>query len=248
MRDTPAALWLGDASRRLFAVLHAGAPRARAGLVICPPFLNEHTRSHRLFALLANALAERGISVLRFDYYGTGDSDGADADFTLASARADAITAIQYLDVRLGGVPLAAMGVRAGALPALAAAQSQRLHALWLWQPVLDGADYVADLESRDAAQRPMRAPGEPARASVLMGFPLAPGLLGELRATRAALPPATTIATTLLDAEERLHGRLGVHALALPAPLHAWIHSMDMGHFPLAPVREIGTRLADIV
>lgn len=46
-----------------------GGPQYRAG-------------SHRQFTLLGRQLAEQGIAVLRFDYRGMGDSEGAQRDFT----------------------------------------------------------------------------------------------------------------------------------------------------------------------
>jgi len=46
-----------------------GGPQYRAG-------------SHRQFALLARSLAAQGVPVMRFDYRGMGDSEGAPRDFT----------------------------------------------------------------------------------------------------------------------------------------------------------------------
>lgn len=58
------------ASRGVLVVV--GGPQYRAG-------------SHRQFVLLARALAESGIPVLRFDYRGMGDSSGVPRDFEQVS-------------------------------------------------------------------------------------------------------------------------------------------------------------------
>ena len=58
----------------------AGAPRH--GVVILVGGPQYRVGSHRQFALLARALAERGIAAMRFDFCGMGDSDGLDRGFT----------------------------------------------------------------------------------------------------------------------------------------------------------------------
>lgn len=78
-RETPFTFTCrGDA---LVAVYHqaTGAPRRGVVLVVGGP--QYRVGSHRQFVLLARALAESGIPVLRFDYRGMGDSDGEFAGF-----------------------------------------------------------------------------------------------------------------------------------------------------------------------
>src|SRR5579871_2345685 len=66
-------------SEQLFAWLHRREQSSHAdhGVVLCPPIGHEQIHSHRGLRCLADALAEAGFSVLRFDYHGTGDSAGA---------------------------------------------------------------------------------------------------------------------------------------------------------------------------
>src|SRR5690606_4717969 len=78
-------LYFGDRSRRLFGVYspgHAGAGRAR-GAVLCAPWGPEYLRAHRSLAQLGKWLNEAGVHVLRFDWYGTGDSAGDMSDARL---------------------------------------------------------------------------------------------------------------------------------------------------------------------
>jgi exosortase A-associated hydrolase 1 len=70
-------------------VIIVGGPQYRVG-------------SHRQFVLLSRALAAAGIAVLRFDYRGMGDSNGAQRDFEGASA--DIAAAIDTLQQRLPNV------------------------------------------------------------------------------------------------------------------------------------------------
>lgn len=52
-------------------------PSASTGVVIIVGGPQYRAGSHRQFVLLARALATAGYPVLRFDYSGMGDSDGA---------------------------------------------------------------------------------------------------------------------------------------------------------------------------
>ena len=77
-----------DSSAALGVVLVVGGPQYRVG-------------SHRQFVLLARALATAGMTTLRFDYRGMGDSAGEARDFTAIDA--DIRAAVDTL-VRESGV------------------------------------------------------------------------------------------------------------------------------------------------
>jgi exosortase A-associated hydrolase 1 len=65
----------------LVAIHHQAAGAPRRGVVIVVGGPQYRIGSHRQFVLLARALAESGIPVLRFDYRGMGDSEGEFAGF-----------------------------------------------------------------------------------------------------------------------------------------------------------------------
>ncbi|MGA9422424.1 MAG: alpha/beta hydrolase, partial [Rhodanobacteraceae bacterium] len=152
----------------------------RAGVLVCAPFFHEYIVGYRLFALLGAALAEQGVTVLRFDYYGTGDSGGVDTDFSLAGACADAASALDVLREQVVSLPVAILGVRAGALPAIRASSASDLRALWLWQPVLDGTEYISELQQHDTAVQP-RSTGDLDPVDSLDCFPCNADLAHEL-------------------------------------------------------------------
>ena len=86
-------------------VVIVGGPQYRAG-------------SHRQFVLLSRALAAAGFSVLRFDYRGMGDGEGAQRDFESVSA--DVAAAIGVLQAKIPTVKrLALWGLCDGASAAL---------------------------------------------------------------------------------------------------------------------------------
>src|SRR4051812_48353772 len=76
------ALIFGPSERRCFGWFHApleGMTR-NTGVVLCRPLGYEGTCAYETVTRLAEYLAAVGFAVLRFDYHGTGDSTGSDAD------------------------------------------------------------------------------------------------------------------------------------------------------------------------
>ena len=61
----------------LVGILHQPSAPAERGVVVVVGGPQYRIGSHRQFVLLARALADGGMPVLRFDYRGMGDSDGA---------------------------------------------------------------------------------------------------------------------------------------------------------------------------
>ncbi|HEY0179321.1 MAG TPA: hypothetical protein VGC30_06790 [Dokdonella sp.] len=226
--------FIGAPSRRLFAVRRAG-PAPAAAFVLCPPFFHEQFLSYRLLSLTAARLAARGIASLRFDYFGSGDSWGSEADFSLAGAIADTETALAELAARLPGVPLRLLGARAGAWPAATVAARHGLP-LWLWQPLPDGAEWLRELDARDAAERASRLrypflgrqprPAEPDR--LLAAF-CPPALREELAGVRLAEATRGAAGVVVVDAEHAPALPGAARTLRLPAAAAAWHEEITM-------------------
>ena len=136
---------------RLFGWLHrpGTAPLRQCGVVLCNPFAYDALGPHRSYRLFAEALAAAGFATLRFDYDGTGDSAGEDADGErLATWLADIGTAIDLLKARTGVTRVALFGLRLSASFAVLAAQHRRdVAALMLWAPVTSGRHFVRELK-----------------------------------------------------------------------------------------------------
>jgi hypothetical protein len=143
--------YFGPPHRRLFGVLHghedASAPRGSVLLIM--PFGHEAIRTHRFHRVLAERLARLGFDVLRFDHYGSGDSDGLDADVRLAGWSADIITASQTLTAMTGRPVRCWAGSRLGASAAIRALTAPSAPpCIALWDPIVDGAAYLASLRA----------------------------------------------------------------------------------------------------
>lgn len=133
-------LMLGTAERRLFA-LHDPAVRTGGRVraaVLCNPLGDEYTYSHRSLRHLALRLAKRGFHVLRFDYYGTGDSGGRDEEADPLRMHEDAGMAIEAAIDAAGCARVVLIGLRHGCTVAAesAAHRSNSIESLVLWDPL----------------------------------------------------------------------------------------------------------------
>ena len=134
------------------AVANAHAP----AVLLCNPFGPEAIRSYRMLRLLADRLAANGCAVLRFDYFGTGDSPGEDDSASLAAWAGDIGVAHRELVARSAKSSVAWVGLRLGASLCAMAAQAARSHLqlVVLWDPVIDGEAYLEVFRSAQSAGR----------------------------------------------------------------------------------------------
>ncbi len=150
MAVTPEPIFFGPTERPLFGWLHRPPPeRARgAGLLICSPFGNEALCAHRTIRHLATRAAEAGLAVLRFDYDGTGDSDGHAFETERLAAWIRSIhSAADTLKDAAGLSRLYIAGFRLGAtLAALACCDRRDVTGLVAIVPVVNGGTYVREL------------------------------------------------------------------------------------------------------
>lgn len=202
--------YFGPKDQRLFGVYHAPSVRRSvpAGAVLCYPFLQEYLRSHRAFLRLATQLVGRGWHVLRFDYSGCGDSYGNGPSGLDAWAR-DLQLAARELRERGGTMKLALVGLRLGAsLAASVAPDVQPLEKLILWDPVVDGPEYLRELDQfqhaatiSPAYRRNIERFGPTDRG---VGFDLAPEIMQSIgRLDLAAQLRASAEQILVLDTQE---------------------------------------------
>ncbi len=137
----------GPVSRRLFGLFHAADADkiADTAVLICPPFGQEALRAHRLFKVLADRLARRGIASLRFDFYGAGDSPGDESEGELDGWQRDLCEAHEELRRLSSAKRVVWIGARLGAALAIQAAGTGRCdpNRLVLWEPIVDGKQYL---------------------------------------------------------------------------------------------------------
>jgi uncharacterized protein len=115
-------------------------------VVLSSPFGHEYINSHRALRQLATLLAAAGFPVLRFDYYGCGDSLGEEGEASLSHWMEDTLAAISELQKQTGFTRVSLIGLRLGGTIAAAVASRRRdLAGLVLWDPITDGQQFVEE-------------------------------------------------------------------------------------------------------
>ncbi|MFT6731960.1 MAG: esterase/lipase [Polaribacter sp.] len=145
--------YFGNSRLPIYGVYHSAnqVKRKNQGIVICYPIGHEYNRVHRLFCQSAIYWSELGFDVIRFDYYGTGDSSGS---FENANYRTwcenvdDAITELKAIS---GVKRISLVGCRLGANIALNVYhhkyQQKNINQLILWDPIFNSDNYLLQLE-----------------------------------------------------------------------------------------------------
>lgn len=159
---TPSTPIFFGGARHLAGWYSQGAPgtsERNASILLCPPIGHEYMCSHRAYRWLASDLSARGFSVLRFDYYASGDSAGEAGSESLLPNWLESISLAGDELRRLSGCDsLAFVGLRFGAtLAATAASSRSDVESLVLWNPCVSGRSLVRQtrLLAMAAAARP---------------------------------------------------------------------------------------------
>ncbi len=124
----------------LRGMLHhpAGTRDLAPGVVFFHGFTGDRMESHWIFIKCARALAREGIASLRFDFFGSGESEGSFHEATLQSEIADARAAIRFMRRQEGIDParVGLCGLSLGGCVAACVASAAKAKALVLWSAV----------------------------------------------------------------------------------------------------------------
>lgn len=131
----------------------------RGAFLLARPMGLAATRSASMYRVLADRLARSGASVMRFDYHGTGDSPGEEADQSVADwardiEEAHACLLHNCLPPTPTHVDWFGMGLGANLMLQAALRVPQAPRRLVLWEPIVDGAEYLRAM--LDAHRREM--------------------------------------------------------------------------------------------
>jgi uncharacterized protein len=228
------AFHFGSRQRRLFGYYEpaqANFSKVQAAL-LCHPMGNEQVFAYRTMRQLATRLVRAGFHVLRFDYFGTGDSYGDTGEGDLASWCDDIETAIEELKEITGATKVDVVGLRLGAnLSArVALHRPEEINKLILWEPL--AADELAVAACGFSTPRANGKPGS-IGSDVVKGF-----ARSAISSKAALLPPSTLLLLTAGPPSPIESGSLAAEYVA-DAP--AWIEErLTTGSIPAEVLQRI--------
>jgi pimeloyl-ACP methyl ester carboxylesterase len=172
----------------LFGCYHAPSAEVTrsTAVVLCNPLGAEYIRVHRAYQQLAGRLARAGFPTLRFDFFGCGDSEGEVEEGNFEQWLKDISVAVAEVKARSGVQQVSLTGLRLGGSLATLAAAQNNISSLALWDPILNGRDYLQEL-SGDHQKVIWRFLVQPrnyklgSRPVELLGFPFSETLVDEL-------------------------------------------------------------------
>lgn len=137
---------LENQGEKIFGVIHRPVVEGKVpAVVFCHGFGGNKAGKYRLYVRLAQHLAQAGILAFRFDFRGSGDSEGDFADMTLDGEVSDAKIVLDYLlrdpqvDVNRIGIFGRSLG---GVVAVILASAFGKAKSLALWAPAFNGKQW----------------------------------------------------------------------------------------------------------
>lgn len=127
-----------------FGWLHPAA--GRRGVVLCNALGHEAMWLHKAMRRLAECLALRGLPVLRFDYWGTGDSTDQEDLVRPTDWPDEVVQAVAYLRSVTSVDQVSLAGFRFGATVAAQAAQQLEIESIAMFAPVVSARSFIREM------------------------------------------------------------------------------------------------------
>jgi len=144
--ETRESFVIHNEGQKIFGILHKPHVEAPYPLVIiCHGLAGHKVGRYRLYVNLATQLTQLGFGVIRFDFRGSGDSEGELKEMTLESQISDALAVLDFaekhpsIDASRIGIIGRSFG---GAVSILAASRKPIVKTFCLWAPVFNGAQW----------------------------------------------------------------------------------------------------------
>ena len=142
------AYYFGEEDKKLFGLYYCPIKEStkQIGVIFLNPIGREYIKMQRGLNYLAKNLSSIGIHVLRFDYYGTGDSYGQTYECNLSYWLDNINVAIKEMKAGLNLDTLILIGWNLGASLAVMGSNSFEENGLILINPVVSGEKYIKSI------------------------------------------------------------------------------------------------------
>jgi pimeloyl-ACP methyl ester carboxylesterase len=176
--------FFGTYEHELFGVYHSPKKfiKNSKNVILFSPIGHEYMRSYRILRILADKLSESGHHVLRFDWFGHGDSCGIFEECFFATWMQDIECAITKLMSITNRPDTFQVGFRLGASILLKhASKFSNSHKIILWEPVINGNGWITSIHTMNNAIFHSITTHHPKQYLELIGFLYSPNLLSDL-------------------------------------------------------------------
>jgi len=138
--------------QKIFGVLHLPLTGSQVPAVaMCHGFAGNKVGKYRLYVQIAERLSQLGIASLRFDFRGSGDSEGQFSEMTIDSEVSDALASFHFLrsHPKINKDQIGLLGNSfGGAIAVLAAARDKQIRSLVLLAALFNSHQWRKQWES----------------------------------------------------------------------------------------------------
>ncbi|MBN2413679.1 alpha/beta fold hydrolase [candidate division KSB1 bacterium] len=120
---------------QLVGILHSSS--SDKIIIMCHGFKGDKIENKRLFVEAARTFTRENYDVLRFDFYGSGDSEGEFEDTLISTNIANLTDAVQFVKEK-GYKHIAVLGISMGAAAVILTVNKLDVEAVILWSAVPD--------------------------------------------------------------------------------------------------------------
>lgn len=122
-------------------MVHVPSRVPAPALIMCHGFTGNKVEAHRLFVRAAREFCRRGLLVVRFDFWGSGESEGEFHEMTLSSEVEDLGSVLDYVvgrrDVDAGRIGVLGLSM-GGAVSLIRASRDPRIRFVCTWSAPAD--------------------------------------------------------------------------------------------------------------
>lgn len=135
MRDI---VWINSRDNEMLGILEYNSPEDKGKylVVLIHGFAGTKVEPHRMYKKISDKLCALGYTVLRFDFVGSGDSDGDYRDMTINGEIQDGLNVINFCKEKYDFKKLYILGYSMGGCIASIIASIVKSDGLVLWSPV----------------------------------------------------------------------------------------------------------------
>ncbi|MEM0444372.1 MAG: alpha/beta hydrolase [Nitrososphaerota archaeon] len=134
-------VWVRGPRGKLASMVHIPQKTPAPALIMCHGFTGNRVEAHRLFVRAAREFCRRGLLVVRFDFWGSGESEGEFHEMTLTSEVEDLGSVLDYVSGRpeVDGGKIGVLGLSmGGAVSLIRASRDPRIRFVCTWSAPAD--------------------------------------------------------------------------------------------------------------